>query len=186
MEKENQFDDLTEKATIAAISKRKNAMKILLFLTKDERKEEAYYLQKIADYLEMNETTAFTNLSKLIDSEIVEKVDAKGNRKNKYYIVSNKKLAEKAIEKYKYWVGFRLARLVPYNRLYCSQLKRDERFIKACEEYGLSLSEGIYVVLSCYKIGKENSGTETILWRKEQGYNPPEKEKPGTEVEEIF
>ena len=44
-------------------------MRILLFLSKDKDNEEAYYLQRVADALEMNEATAYTNLSKLVEAE---------------------------------------------------------------------------------------------------------------------
>jgi len=179
-------DYFSEKATLAWIVKRVNAMRILLFLAKDRDKEEAYYLQRIADALEMNEATAYTNLSKLVEAELVVKNEAKGNKKNKYYAITNKKLAEKAIEKYKHWVGFQLARLVPYQRQYASQLKQDKRFQSACDEYGLTISEGVMAILGCYKIGREHTGNDKIIWRKEQGYDEPEPVKVDTEVEEVI
>lgn len=169
--------DISEKATIAMISKRVNAMRILLFLMKDEKNEEAYYLQALADELDMNEMTAFNNLNKLMDAGLVEKSEAKGNRKNKYYAIVNRELSEKVIEKYKHAVGFQLARLIPYERRYCSQLKEDKHFQNACKEYGLTISEGFSEVLSCHKIGKDSSnGTDTIIWRNAQGYDELEKE----------
>jgi hypothetical protein len=83
-------------------------------------------------------------------------------------------LAQKAIGKYKHWVGFFLARLIPYERQYLSQFEHNKRFIEACEQYGLSISEGISSVLSCYKIGKMQDGAEIIVWRQTQGYDPKE------------
>jgi DNA-binding MarR family transcriptional regulator len=185
MEQNYENKDISEKATIAMIIKRMNAMRILLFLSKDADTEEAYYLQEISDNLCMNEMTAFNNLNKLVEAELIVKSEAKGNKKNKYYTISDRKLAEKVIEKYKHYVGFQLARLVPYKKQYCSQLTGDQRFQNACEELGVTISEGIQSVLSCYKIGKESTGLETIIWRREQGYDGPEKEKFVTEVEDI-
>lgn len=169
-----QEDDFSETATLESIVKLTTAMKILLFLTNDKDNDETYYLQRIADALGINEATAYVNLGKLIEAEIVCKTMSKANKKNKYYYVSNKKLAQKAIDKYKHWVGFCLARFVPYEKQYCTHLKRDARFITACEEYGLTVSEGINTVLECHKVGKENMGSDTIIWRKEQGYDKPE------------
>jgi hypothetical protein len=119
----------------------------------------------------MNESTAYKNLNKLVEVRLLEKTEPKGNRKEKYYSVIDQNLAKKAIEKYKHWVGFCLARIIPYERQYLSQLEHNKRFIEACEQYGLSASEGINLVLSCYKIGKEQDGTELIVWRQEQGYD---------------
>lgn len=188
MEPENKFGDISEKSAIAAISKRRNVMKILLFLTNDKDKEETYYLQRIADELDICEMTAFQNLAKLIDAGIVEKSETKVDMRTKYYSVVNKKLAERAIEKYNYWVAFELARFVPYERIFTITLRKDKRFIEVCNEYGITPSQGIQAVLSCPKVGSETMGNETVVWRKEQGYIPPENEetetKP-TEVEEI-
>jgi hypothetical protein len=85
--------------------------------------------------------------------------------------VLDRNFAEKAIEKYKRWVGFCLSRLVPYEKQYVSQLRQNKRFIEACEYYGLSISEGSSLILGCHKIGKEQDGTETVIWRQEQGYD---------------
>jgi DNA-binding MarR family transcriptional regulator len=186
MESENESKGSLEKSAIAAIIKRNNAMKILLYLIRDKDEEETYYLQRIADDLGINEMTAYSNLVKLIDAGIVEKSETDVDRRTKYYSITNKRLAEKAIEKYKRTVGFQLARFVPYEKRYCSQLKGDKRFQNACGEYGLTSSEGIMVILSCYKIEKESTGQDTIIWRKEQGYYEPEKEKSTTEVEDVW
>jgi len=66
----DQKDFVYDKGTIAALIKRRNAMKILIFLNKSE---DVFYLQEIADALDMNEMTAFSNLSKLVDAGIVKK-----------------------------------------------------------------------------------------------------------------
>ena len=164
--------EISRKATISAIVKRKNAMKILLFLNNSE---DVFYLQEIADNLDMNEMTAWSNLSRLIDAEIVRKTETKVDSRTKYYEVIDKKLAEKVIDKYKYRVSFHLARFVPYKKITTEAFKSDKRFIETCQTYGLSISEGINAVTSCPKIGSETHSGRSILWRKEQGYIPPEK-----------
>lgn len=181
----NWKETISEKATISAIAKRRNAVKILIFLTKND---DAFYLQEVADTLDMNEMTAFSNLSKLVDAGMVVKSGVKVDARTKYYEVMNKKLAEKVIEKYKSLVAFRLARLIPYERTYAEQLKNDSRFVKVCQYYGLNIDEGVNAVRLCSKIGYERDSNRLILWRKEQGYileKPKEPEKFETRVEEV-
>ena len=164
---------ISRKATISAIVKRKNAMKILLFLNNSE---DAFYLQEIADTLDMNEMTAFSNLSRLIDAEIVKKTETKVDFRTKYYEVIDKKLAEKVIDKYKYRVSFYIARFVPYKKITTEDFKSDKRFIEACQTYGLSIDEGISAVMKCPKIEVERAGyphNKTYLHRKSEGYIPP-------------
>jgi DNA-binding MarR family transcriptional regulator len=161
----------TEKSTIASIVKRTNAMKLLMYILTNIDGFESYTLQEVAEPLEMNENTAYKNLNKLVEIGLLGKEEPKGNKREKYYSVLDQNLAKKAIDKYRHWVGFCLARLVPYERLYASQLKQNKRFIEACKQYGFSIDEGITLILGCYKIGKEQDGTEVIVWRQEQGYD---------------
>jgi len=162
----------TEKSTLASISKRTNAMKILMYISNDIDGFGDYTLQEIAEPLKMNENTAYKNLSKLVGIGMLAKTTPKGDKRERYYSITDKNLAKKAVEKYQRWVGFCLARLIPYERQYISQLKEDKRFIDACVEYGLSISEGLNAIYGCHKIGKEYDGTtEVILCRREQGYD---------------
>ncbi len=119
----------------------------------------------------MNENTAYKNLNKLVEIGMLEKTVPCGNKRERYYEIIDKNLAEKAIMKYKNWTGFCLSRLIPYERPFLSQLKQDKRFIEACELYGFSVSEGLSIILRCHKIAKEQDGMETIVWRQEQGYD---------------
>jgi DNA-binding MarR family transcriptional regulator len=119
----------------------------------------------------MNENTAYKNLNKLVELGLLAREEPKGNKRERYYSVLDQNLAKKAIQKYQRWVGFCLVRLVPYQRLYASQLKQNKRFIDACLEYGLSISEGLNAIYGCYKIGKEYNASEIIVWRQEQGYD---------------
>ncbi len=160
-----------QKSTIASIVKRTNAMKILMYISNDIDGFGDYTLQEIAEPLKMNENTTYKNLNRLVGIGLLAKTTPKGDKRERYYSITDKILAKKVIEKYKHWVGFCLARLIPYERQYLSQLKQDKRFIEACKQYGLLLSEGITVILGCYKIGKEQDGTDLIIWRREQGYD---------------
>jgi hypothetical protein len=160
-----------EKSTLSAISKKINPMKILAYVHNDRDEYGAYCLQEISQPLKMNENTCYKNLNKLVEIGLLEKTVPKGNKKERYYEIIDKILAKKAIEKYKHWVGFCLARLVPYERLYASQLKQNKHFIEACAQYGFSIDEGLNAIYGCYKIEKEFDGTEVIINRKEQGYD---------------
>ena len=178
---ESEKRNVSEKANIIAITKRRNPMKVLLFLHKNKK---LYYIQEIADLLDMCEATVSLNLHKLKDANLVELAQTSIDKRLRFWRVSNEELVEKAIEKYKYRVSFRLARLVQYKKIYTDQLKSDKRFIEACQDYGLSVSEGISAVLRCPKIGSETSHSgQTILWRKEQGYIPPTIEHKEREFE---
>jgi DNA-binding MarR family transcriptional regulator len=163
---------------IEAISNRKNPMKVLMFLLKFDK---LYYTTEIAKELNMNWFTVEANLYKLNDAGLVEIVENDVDKRLKFWKVTNEASSEKAIELYKRKVGFKLARLVPYNRIYIEELKKDARFIQACQDNGLTVDEGISAVLSCPKISSEGY----YLWRKEQGYDEPETETKPT-VEEIF
>ena len=169
---EDERRNVSEKANIIAIVRRRNPMKVLLFLHKNKK---LYYIQEIADLLDMCEATVSLNLHKLNDANLVELVQSNVDKRLRFWKIANEELVEKAIEKYKYRVSFRLARLVPYNKIYTDQLKSDKRFVEACQYYGLSVSEGISAVLSCPKIGSETHSGRSIIWRVEQGFDEPEK-----------
>jgi hypothetical protein len=119
----------------------------------------------------MNENTAYKNLNRLVAIGMLTKTTPKGDKRERYFLITDKNLAKKAVEKFQRWVGFCLARFVPYERQYVSQLKQNKRFIEACELYGFLISEGIAAILGCHKIGKERDGTEIVIWRQEQGYD---------------
>jgi predicted transcriptional regulator len=160
-----------EKSTLASISKRVYAMRILKHIFGDTEGFGAYYHQEIADTLKMNESTAYSNLNKLVEVGLLEKTEPKGNKKEKYYSVLDRNLAEKALEKYRRYVGFCLARLVSYERQYVSQLRQNKRFNEDCGGYGFSVPEGVAMILSCHKIGKQQDGSEVVIWRQEQGFD---------------
>ena len=132
-----------------------------MYISNDIDSFGAYCLQEITQPIEMNENTAYKNLNKLVEIGLLEKTEPKGNRREKYFSVLDQSLTKKSIAKYKHWVGFCLARLIPYERQYLSQLKYNKRLIEACEQYGLSVSEGI---------------TDSWLLEigKEQGFEPLE------------
>jgi hypothetical protein len=80
----------------------------------------------------MNENTTYKNLNKLVEIGLLAKTVPKGDKRERYDSITDKILAKKAIEKYKRWAGFCIARLVQYERQYVSQLSQNKRFIEAC------------------------------------------------------
>ena len=88
--------DKTEisKATIRSTSKRRSAMKILMFL---DRENMPQTISEIAEALDMDWGTAKHNLLKLMECEFVEVVEDKMDSRTRYFQVVNKKATEKTI-----------------------------------------------------------------------------------------
>jgi DNA-binding MarR family transcriptional regulator len=167
-------------ASIRSLAKRVKACKILLYLYHND----VHTITEIAEALNMSDTTVYFNVQKLEKLGLIEREIPLVGKNMKYIKITDKELAEVAIYRYKWLVGFKLARLVPYQKTYAEQLKSDKRFIEKCELYGLTLQEGIDAVQLCPKIGSEEHSDHLILWRKEQGYDSTEKKE--SEVEEVF
>jgi DNA-binding transcriptional ArsR family regulator len=171
-------------ATIRSTSKRRTAMKILIYLKRENDWEGMpLSIGDISEGLDIAWETTSYNLTKLVECGFIAKVEDKMDARTRYFQVVNKEATGKAIKLYKRMVGFRLGRLIPYNKVYSEQLKSDKRFVEMCKVYGLTLYEGISAVAACPKIGTQTvtdySGRSNglFLWRKEPGYIPPEKEK---------
>ena len=158
-------------ATIRSTSKRRSAMKILMFLNRENM---PHTITEIANELDMDWSTVKHNLLKLMECEFVEAVEDKMDSRTRYFQVVNKKATERAIELYKRWVSYKLGRLIPHQKTYSKKLKSDKHFIEECKFYGLTLHEGFIAVANCPKIEIEaatdysgrNQGL--FLWRKEQ------------------
>ena len=157
-------------ATIRSTSKRRSAMKILMFL---DRENMPNTITEISEELDMDWSTVKHNLLKLKECEFVETVEDKMDIRTRYFLV-NKEATEKAIELYKRWVSYKLGRLVPHQKIYSEKLKSDKRFVEECKFYGLTIYEGFTAVAACPKIETEiatdYSGRNVglFLWRKEQ------------------
>jgi len=161
--------------TVRELSKQKNAVRILKFLMKN--KEEQNFTD-IYISLDMNDCTCLYWLKRLESFGIIESVRSRTNLHSKYYHVSDKENVEGVTERYKWNVGFKLARLIPYTRTGESQTREDKRFIALCEQHFLTIDEGISAIKKCPKIGLEKVGhphNRAYLFRKEQGYDEPEK-----------
>ncbi len=175
--------ELDIEGNIEAISNRKNPMKVLMFLLKATK---LYYTTEIANHLNMNWFTVEANLYKLNDARLIEIVENDVDKRLKLWKIMNKAGSEKAIELYKHKIGYNLARLVPYHKITTEELKSDKRFLKSCEEHGLTITEGIQSVLGCPKISSDSRSDVIFLWRKEQGYDESEVEpEKRREVEEV-
>ena len=157
-------------ATIRSTSKRRSAMKILMFL---DRENMPHTITEIAEELDIDWSTVKHNLLKLMECEFVELVEDKMDIRTRYFQIVNKEATEKAIELYKRWVSYKLGRLVPHQKIYSEKLKSDNRFIEECKFYGLTVHQGFKTVVSCPKIDTETAtdyaGRDQglFLWRKE-------------------
>jgi len=184
MDFDRESRNVSEEANILAIARRPNCMKVLLFLYQNRKNEKLYYIQEIADELDMCEATVSCNLYKLNDAGLVEMVESSVDKRLRFWKIASEELVEEALKRYKIFVGFKLARLIPYSKVTTEKLKQDKRFLESCEEHGLSVEDGILAVENCSKIGVEKVGypvNTTYLWRKEQGYDPPN-EPPSKQV----
>ena len=158
-------------ATIRSTSKRRSAMKVLMFL---DRENMPNTITEISEELDIDWSTVKHNLLKLMECEFVELVEDKMDIRTRYFQIVNKEATEKAIELYKRWVSYKLGRLIPNQKIYSEKLKSDNRFIEECKFYGLTLHEGFNAVVSCPKINTETatdySGRSQglFLWRNEQ------------------
>ncbi|MFC1486401.1 ArsR family transcriptional regulator [Thermoproteota archaeon] len=150
-------------ATIRSTSKRRSAMKVLMFL---DRENMPHTITEIAEELDMDWSTVKHNLLKLMECEFVEIVEDKMDSRTRYFQVVNKKATERAIELYKRRVSYKLGRLIPYKKIYSKKLKSDKRFIEECKFYGLTLGEGFNAVTTCPKI---RSQTATDYSGRDQG-----------------
>ncbi len=158
-------------ATIRSTSKRRSAMKILMFL---DRENMPHTITEISEELDMDWSTVKHNLLKLMECEFVELVEDKMDTRTRYFQIVNKEATDKAIELYKRWVSYKLGRLIPNQKIYSEKLKSDKRFIEECKFYGLTVHQGFNAVANCPKIETEAatdySGRSQglFLWRKER------------------
>ncbi len=158
------------KATIRSTSKRRSAMKILMFLNRENM---PHTISEIAEELDVDWGTAKHNLLKLMECKFVEIVEDKMDARTRYFQVVNKEATEKAIKLYKRWASYKLGRLIPYQKTFSEKLKSDKRFIEECKFYGLTIHEGFNAVVTCPKIrtqiATDYSGRDQglFLWRKE-------------------
>ena len=78
-------------ATIRSTSKRRSAMKVLMFL---DRKNMPHTITEISEELDMNWSTVKHNLLKLMDCEFVEIVEDKMDTRTRYFQVVNKEATD--------------------------------------------------------------------------------------------
>lgn len=155
-------------------------MKVLKFLYD---RNNAFYIQEIARGLGMWEGTVRPNLIKLEELGIVVQKKFKGN--TYFYIPEVNQVSRLAIIMWKQRVSYKLARLIPYDKVNIEQIKKDEQFVEKCHYYGLTIDEGTDLVKKCPKIAVEYHRGQTFLWRKEQGYIPPKSEEVAELIEEF-
>ena len=154
--------------TVRELSRQKNAVRVLKFLMKSK---EPLNFTDIYTTLDANDCTILYWLKRLQRFGILSGVRSRANLHSTYYSIADVEGVEWIIDRYHWNIGFKLARLIPYTKTSEEKIRKDKRFIALCEEYYLTLDEGIKVVKNCAKIGVEKS----YLYRKSQGYDEPEK-----------
>lgn len=151
-----------------------NAMKILKWL---HDRNDAFYLQQIADGVGLSQPTAGLNLRKLEKAGLVYSKQYRNiNKQLKYFCLINKEAVELVLKQWLWHVGFQLGRYIPYKKVRIKEIKEDSRFIEKCKYFGLSIDEGVDTVKKCPKIKVEYDRNITFLSRISQGYIPPEEE----------
>lgn len=125
----------------------------------------------IYNALEMNDGTGHYWLTKLTDLGVIEVVRTKANLWVKYFRITDRDDAQRIIDRFHRSIGFKLARLIPYKKTDESEVRKHKRFISLCEDYYLTIDEGIEIVKDCAKVGIEKGHNTIYLFRKEQGYD---------------
>ena len=159
--------------TVRELSKQKNAVRVLKFL-RDSKEEKTF--TDVYTALDANDITVFIWMKKLQRLGLLKSVRSKAHRNRIYYSIANVKDVKWIIERFHWNVGFKLARLISYDKTEESKVRKDKRFKALCEEFYLTTDEGIEAVKKCPKIEVEKIGypyDKTYLSRKEQGYDKP-------------
>lgn len=176
--------------SIRSTAKRRTALRLLLFLKRVKEKDNLPLpTGEIAESLDMDWGTAKHSLEKLTECGFLEIVPDEMDGRMQYFQIANEKATEKVIELYKRRVGFKLGRLIPYDKIHSEKLKFDKRFTELCKFYGLTFYQGLCAVEKCPKIGIEyipGHQGEFYLWRNStEGYIPPEEEKSEAKETEV-
>ena len=161
--------------TVRELSRQKNAVRVLKFLFNSK---EPLNFTDVYTSLDANDCTILYWLKRLQRFGILNGVRSRANLHSTYYSIANVKDVERIIDRFHWNVGFKLARLISYEKTEASKVREDRRFKALCAEYYLTLDEGIEAVKKCPKIEVEKLGyphDKTYLYRKSQGYDEPER-----------
>ncbi|MFX0209180.1 MAG: hypothetical protein ACFFDT_24565, partial [Candidatus Hodarchaeota archaeon] len=118
--------------------------------------------------LDANDCTILYWLKRLQRLGAIKGVRSRANLHSTYYSIGDKEGTEWIIERFHWNVGFKLARLVPYAKTDESKVRKDKRFIDLCNEFYLTIDEGLEAVKNCVRIGVEKVGhpyNRTYLFR---------------------
>lgn len=115
-----------------------------------------------------------TGWTKLTALRVIKVIRTPANLGAKYFRITNRENAQWIIDRYHWNIGFKLARLISYEKTEESKVREDRRFKALCKENYLTIDEGIEAVKKCPKIEVEkitHHYNKTYLFRKEQGYD---------------
>ena len=164
-----------DRVTMKAVARRSTYVKILRFLLKNKsrdfsRKEIKNGVNK--NGVEMYQTTIHRNLVRLVEAKVLERIVPSIDKRFKCYRIANLKVVESIIRLHDQFVGFKLAKLLPYSSYASvSELKENLEFLELCAKYRLSVEEGI----ACLKLNKrkvelvyDGTGSKLVGFRRKE------------------
>jgi len=139
-----------DRVTMKAIARRSTYVRILRFLLKNKSRD--FSRKEIKNGVKLYETTIHRNLVKLVDAKVLERIVPSAiDKRFKCYRIANFKVVESIIRLHDQFVGFKLAKLLPYKSYHTiSELKKNPEFVEICKKFKLDLDEGI----ACLKLNK--------------------------------
>ncbi len=138
-----------DRADMKAIARRSIWVRILRFQLKHKSRD--FSRKEIKNALEMPESTVAQALLKLVHAKVLERIVPVVDSRFKCYRISNLKVVESIIKLHSQFVGFKLARLLPFSSyVTINELKKNPEFGELCKKFKLELDEGI----ECLKLNK--------------------------------
>ena len=131
-----------DRADMKAIARRSIWVKILRFQLNHKSRD--FSKKEIKNVLEMPDSTVAQALRKLVRAKVLERVVSVVDSRFKCYRIANFKVVESIIKLHSQFVGFKLAKLLPYNSYHTiNELKKDPKFLELCKKFRLDVDEGI-------------------------------------------
>ena len=149
-----------DRVTMKAVARRSTYVKILRFLLKNKSRD--FSRKEITNAVEMYQTTVHRNLVRLVEAKVLERiVPSSIDKRFKCYRIANLKVVESIIRLHDQFVGFKLAKLLPYKSYHTiNELKENPEFLELCKKFKLEPDEGIEALkLNKRKVEPVYSGT---------------------------
>jgi len=136
------------RAVLKSISRRSSFCKVLKFLY--DHYPEPYMQGQIEKSVGIMQATLWNIFKKLREIGLVRLVPNPIDRCAKFYALTDKVTTKKIVNRYLWLCGYKLAKLLPFNQtVTIEELKRNEQFQSMCQNYGLTIDEGISSLENC-------------------------------------